>query len=126
MLLITAQPIRNLWTPASADMNKWGFLEQVSPPPLPNPPPLFPFLPILYPLPLSRPATQAMCRGVLSSSAIGVKFEVRVLIMTRKCHLYRFIFLFPFLSLKTLCFPLPASINQGICEQRMFACIYFF
>ena len=40
-------------------MNKWGFLEQVSPPPLPNPPPLFPFLPILYPLPLSTPATQA-------------------------------------------------------------------
>ena len=26
---------------------------------LPNPPPLFPFLPIPYPLPLSTPATQA-------------------------------------------------------------------
>ena len=51
MLLITAQPIRNLRTPASADMNKRGFLEQASPPPLPNPPPLFPFLPIPYPLP---------------------------------------------------------------------------
>ena len=59
MLLITAQPIRNLRTPASADMNKRGFLEQASPPPLPNPPPLFPFLPIPYPLPLSTPATQA-------------------------------------------------------------------
>ena len=30
-------------------MNKRGFLEQASPPPLPNPPPLFPFLPIPYP-----------------------------------------------------------------------------
>ena len=60
MLLITAQPIRNLRTPASADMNKRGFLEQASPPPLPNPPPLFPFLPIPYPLPLSTPATQAI------------------------------------------------------------------
>ena len=59
MLLITAQPIRNLRTPASADMNKRGFLEQASPPPLPNPPPLSPFLPIPYPLPLSTPATQA-------------------------------------------------------------------
>ena len=59
MLLITAQPIRNLRTPASADMNKRGFLEQASPPPLPNPPPLFPFLPIPYPLPISTPATQA-------------------------------------------------------------------
>ena len=59
MLLITAQPIRNLRTPASADMNKRGFLEQASPPPLPNPPLLFPFLPIPYPLPLSTPATQA-------------------------------------------------------------------
>ena len=61
MLLITAQPIRNLRTPASADMNKRGFLEQASPLPLPNPPPLFPFLPIPYPLPLplSTPATQA-------------------------------------------------------------------
>ena len=28
-------------------------------PPLPNPPPLFPFLPIPYPLPLSTPATEA-------------------------------------------------------------------
>ena len=56
MLLITAQPIRNLRTPASADMNKRGFLEQASPPP---PPPLFPFPPIPYPLPLSTPATQA-------------------------------------------------------------------
>ena len=60
MLLITAQPIRNLRTPASADMNKRGFLEQASPPPLPNPPPLFPFLPIPYPLPLSTPATQTI------------------------------------------------------------------
>ena len=59
MLLITAQPIRNLRTPASADMNKRGFLEQASPPPLPNPPPLFPFLLIPYPLPVSTPATQA-------------------------------------------------------------------
>ena len=59
MLLITAQPIRNLRTPASADMNKRGFLEQASLPPLPNPPPLFPFLPIPYPLSLSTPATQA-------------------------------------------------------------------
>ena len=59
MLLITAQPIRNLRTPASADMNKRGFLEQASPPPLPNPPPLFPFLHIPYPLLLSTPATQA-------------------------------------------------------------------
>ena len=42
MLLITAQPIRNLRTPASADMNKRGFLEQASPPPLPNPLPFFP------------------------------------------------------------------------------------
>ena len=41
MLLITAQPISNLRTPASADMNKRGFLKQASPPPLPNPPPLF-------------------------------------------------------------------------------------
>ena len=60
MLLITVQPIRNLRTPASADMNKRGFLEQASPSPLPNPPPLFPFLPISYPLPLSTPATQAI------------------------------------------------------------------
>ena len=61
MLLITAQPIRNLRTPASVDMNKRGFLEQASPPPLPNAPPLFPFLPIPYllPLPLLTPATQA-------------------------------------------------------------------
>ena len=44
MFLITAQPIRNLGTPASVDMNKRGFLEQASPP-------LFPFLPIPYPLP---------------------------------------------------------------------------
>ena len=55
MLLITAQPIRNLLTPASADMNKRGFWEQASPPL-----PLFPFLPIPYPLPLSTPATQAI------------------------------------------------------------------
>ena len=54
MLLITAQPIRNLRTPASADMNKRGFLEQASPLPLPNPPPLFPFLPIPYPYPFRR------------------------------------------------------------------------
>ena len=36
-----------------------GKREGRSPPPLPNPPPLFPFLPIPYPLPLSTPATQA-------------------------------------------------------------------
>ena len=59
MLLSAAQPIRNLRTPASADMNERGFLEQASPPPLPHPPPLFPFLPIPYPLPRSTPAAQA-------------------------------------------------------------------
>ena len=65
MLVNTAQAIRNLRTPASADMNKRGFLEQASPAPLPNPPSLFPFLPIPYPLPLSTPATQArIIRGI--------------------------------------------------------------
>ena len=42
--------------------NKRGFLEQASPPPLPNPPPLFPFLPIPYPLPISTLATQAISK----------------------------------------------------------------
>ena len=41
-LLITAQPIRNLWTPASAEMNKRGFLWQASLPLSPLPPPFFP------------------------------------------------------------------------------------
>ena len=48
-LLITAQPIRNLRTPASAEMNKRGFLEQASLPLSPQPPSLFSFLHIPYP-----------------------------------------------------------------------------
>ena len=48
-LLITAQPIRNLRTPASAEMNKRGFLWQASLPLSPLPPSLFPFFPIPYP-----------------------------------------------------------------------------
>ena len=44
-LLITAQPIRNLRTPASAEMNKRGFLWQASLPLSPLPPSLFPFFP---------------------------------------------------------------------------------
>ena len=36
-----------------------GVLRAGSPPPLPNPPPLFPFLHIPYPLLLLTPATQA-------------------------------------------------------------------
>ena len=59
-----------------ADMNKRGFLEQASPPPLPNPPPLFPFLPIPYPLPLSTPATQA---NIVSEAALLI---IRLRFMT--------------------------------------------
>ena len=44
-----AQPIRNLWTPASAEMNKRGFLQQASLPLSPLPPSVFPFFPIPYP-----------------------------------------------------------------------------
>ena len=81
MLLITAQPIRNLRTPVSADMNKRGFLEQASPPPLPNPPPLFPFLPIPYPLPLSTPATQAKtaCASTVDSDKVVSFFLIQTL-----------------------------------------------
>ena len=50
-LLITAQPIRNLRTPASAEMNKRGSLS------LSPQTPSFP--PSTYPLPLSTPAPQA-------------------------------------------------------------------
>ena len=55
-LLITAQPIRNLRTPASAEMNKRGSYSRRPFPSLPYTPPFFPFP---YPLPLSTPATQA-------------------------------------------------------------------
>ena len=48
-LLITVQPIRNLWTPASAEMNKRGFLQQASLPLSPQSPSLFLFPPIPYP-----------------------------------------------------------------------------
>ena len=44
-----AQPIRNLWTPASAEMNKRGFLQQASLLLSPLPPSVFPFFPIPYP-----------------------------------------------------------------------------
>ena len=57
-LLITAQPIRNLRTPASAEMNRMGFLQQGSLTLSLQSPSLFPFLPI-RPLPLLTPATQA-------------------------------------------------------------------
>ena len=59
-LLITAQSIRNLRTPASAEMNKRGSLQQASLPLSPLPPSLFPSP---YPLPLSTPVTQAMLLG---------------------------------------------------------------
>ena len=52
-LLITAQPIRNLRTPASAEMNKRGFLLQVSLPLYPPPPLPFSLFPYSYPLLLS-------------------------------------------------------------------------
>ena len=42
-LLITAQPIRNLRTPASAEMNKRGSYSRRPFPSLPYPPPFFPF-----------------------------------------------------------------------------------
>ena len=48
-LLITAQPIRNLQTPASAEMNKRRFLQQASLPLSPPPLSLFTFFPIPYP-----------------------------------------------------------------------------
>ena len=48
-LPITAQLIRNLRTPASAEMNKSGLLQQASFPLSPQYPSLFPFLPIPYP-----------------------------------------------------------------------------
>ena len=50
-LLITTHPIRNLRTPASAEMNKRRFLKQASLPLSPQSPSLFPFLPI----PISTP-----------------------------------------------------------------------
>ena len=56
--LITAQPIRNLQTPASAEMNRRGFLQQVSLTLSSQSPSLFPFLPIPYPYwPLLRRPT---------------------------------------------------------------------
>ena len=59
MLLITAQPIRNLWTGVRRYEQK-GVLRAGVPSPSPQSPPFFPFLPIPYPLPLSTPATQAI------------------------------------------------------------------
>ena len=55
---ITAQPIRNLWMPASPEMNKTGFLQQASLTLSPQSPSLFLSFPP-NPLPLSTPATQA-------------------------------------------------------------------
>ena len=55
-LLVTAQPIRNLRTPASAEMNKRVLIADVPSPLFPTPLPLSLFL---YPLPLSTPASQA-------------------------------------------------------------------
>ena len=54
---------------------------EASPPPLPNPPPLFPFLPIPYPLPLQTPATQATRKQKQTSS---------LNYFTTKCKLYLF------------------------------------
>ena len=48
-LLITAQPIRNLRTPASAEMNKSGSYSRRPFPSLPLPPSLFSFFPAPYP-----------------------------------------------------------------------------
>ena len=64
-------------------MNKRGFLEQASPPPLPNPPPLFPFLPIPYPLPLSTPATQATVLLACAAGAI-VYCVIKVLAVSQR------------------------------------------
>ena len=57
-LLITAQPIRNLRMPASAEMNKRGFLQQASLTLSPQSPSLFPFLPIPLPFSVTPAATQ--------------------------------------------------------------------
>ena len=51
-------------------------------PPLPNPPPLFPFLPIPYPLPLSTPATQAMRRLVMRKPRSPKKFSSYLVIVS--------------------------------------------
>ena len=57
-LLITAQPIRTLRMPASAEMNKRGFLQQASLTLSPQSPSLFPFLPIPLPFSVTPAATQ--------------------------------------------------------------------
>ena len=51
-------------------------------PPLPNPPPLFPFLPIPYPPPLSTPATQAMWRLVMRKPRSPKKFSSYLVIVS--------------------------------------------
>ena len=75
MLLITAQPIRNLRTPASADMNKRGFLEQASPPPLPNPLPFFPSCLSPTPYPFRRLLRRLLRRG----GAFQIELDLEVL-----------------------------------------------
>ena len=78
-LLITAQPIRNLRRPASAEMNKRGFLYQASLSLSPQTPS---FSPSPYPLPLSTPAPQAgeqwILRAVFSYSWLNTLVLISV------------------------------------------------
>ena len=101
-LLIKAHPIRNVRTPASTAMNKMGFLEQASLTLSPQPPLLFPFLPISYPFRrlLRRLGTKTLAGGSVKIIFLDLKMCVKSMLNKFCVFLFlrlddRFYVLFP-------------------------------